>query len=250
MDKPKLYVLVGLSGSGKSTLAAQLAESNENTVIVSSDAIREELTGKIEDQSRNNEVFEIFYQRIRKNLEEGKNAIADATNLLIKSRLRILNTAPASTRFHSCHESGLLEHSLNVFHALTAKKTTGIWQKKLKDVADESLAICALLHDLCKTYFYITDYRNKKNEQGIWERVPYYTIDDKIPYGHGEKSVMMIEEYIKLLPVERYAIRWHMGWTEPKENYNALGIAMEKYPLILALHEADLEATYLMEEKQ
>lgn len=91
MDKPKLYVLVGLSGSGKSTLAAQLAESNENTVIVSSDAIREELTGKIEDQSRNNEVFEIFHQRIRKNLEEGKNAIADATNLLIKSRLRILN---------------------------------------------------------------------------------------------------------------------------------------------------------------
>ena len=64
--KPKLYVLVGLSGSGKSTLAAQLAESDENTVIVSSDAIREELTGKIEDQSRNNEVFEIFHQRIRK----------------------------------------------------------------------------------------------------------------------------------------------------------------------------------------
>lgn len=159
-------------------------------------------------------------------------------------------TAPASTRFHSCHESGLLEHSLNVFHALTAKKTTGIWQEKLKDVAYESLAICALLHDLCKTYFYTTDYRNKKNEQGIWERVPYYTIDDKIPYGHGEKSVMMIEEYIKLLSVERYAIRWHMGWTEPKENYNALGTAMEKYPLILALHEADLEATYLMEGKQ
>lgn len=87
MDKPKLYVLVGLSGSGKSTLAAQLAESNENTVIVSSDAIREELTGKIEDQSRNNEVFEIFHQRIRKNLEEGKNTIADATNLLIKSQI-------------------------------------------------------------------------------------------------------------------------------------------------------------------
>ena len=79
MDKPKLYVLVGLSGSGKSTLAAQ---RDANTVIVSSDAIREELTGEIEDQSRNNEVFEIFHQRIRKNLEEGKNAIADATNLL------------------------------------------------------------------------------------------------------------------------------------------------------------------------
>ena len=89
MDKPKLYVLVGLSGSGKSTLADELWRRDR--VIVSSDAIREELTGKVEDQSRNNEVFEIFLQRIRKNLEEGKNVIADATNLLIKSRLTILN---------------------------------------------------------------------------------------------------------------------------------------------------------------
>ena len=46
MDKPRLYVLVGLSGSGKSTLAAQLAENDKNTIVVSSDAIREELTGK------------------------------------------------------------------------------------------------------------------------------------------------------------------------------------------------------------
>ena len=77
-----------------------------------------------------------------------------------------------------------------------------------------------------------------------------YDYNAKDLWLHGEKSVMMIEEYIKLLSVERYAIRWHMGWTEPKENYNTLGTAMEKYPLILALHEADLEATYLMEEKQ
>lgn len=90
MDKPKLYVLVGLSGSGKSTLADELHYGGK--VIVSSDAIREELTGKVEDQSKNNEVFEIFHQRIRKNLEEGKSVIADATNLMIKSRLAILNT--------------------------------------------------------------------------------------------------------------------------------------------------------------
>lgn len=112
------------------------------------------------------------------------------------------------------------------------------------------MIISALLHDLCKTYFYVVDYRNKKNDAGVWEKVPYYTVDDKIPYGHGEKSVMMIEEYIKLTPTERYAIRWHMGWSEPKESYNALGTAMGKYPLVLALHEADQEATYLLEKEE
>ena len=159
-------------------------------------------------------------------------------------------TAPASTRFHSCHEGGLLEHSLNVYKCLKEKENNIMWAEVYKDIPEESLIICALLHDLCKSYFYTVEYRNKKNEEtGVWEKVPFYTIDDKVPYGHGEKSVMMIEEYIKLTPVERYSIRWHMGWSEPKENYNALGKAMGKYPLVLALHEADQEATYLLEEE-
>ena len=158
--------------------------------------------------------------------------------------------APASTRFHSCHESGLLEHSLNVYKCLKEKRSNIIWKEPLEKIPEESLIISALLHDLCKTYFYVVDYRNKKNDAGVWEKVPYYTVDDKIPYGHGEKSVMMIEEYIKLTPTERYAIRWHMGWSEPKESYNALGAAMGKYPLVLALHEADQEATYLLEKEE
>lgn len=158
--------------------------------------------------------------------------------------------APASTRFHSCHEGGLLEHSLNVYKCLKGKRGNTIWKEHLEKIPEESLIISALLHDLCKTYFYVVDYRNKKNDAGVWEKVPYYTVIDKIPYGHGEKSVMMIEEYIKLTPTERYAIRWHMGWSEPKESYNALGVAMGKYPLVLALHEADQEATYLLEKEE
>ena len=158
--------------------------------------------------------------------------------------------APASTRFHSCHEGGLLEHSLNVYKCLKEKENNPTWSKVLESIPKDSLIIVALLHDLCKTYFYVVDYRNKKNEDGVWERVPYYTVDDKVPYGHGEKSVMMIEEYIKLTTVERYAIRWHMGWSEPKENYNTLGKAMGRYPLVLALHEADQEATYLLEKEE
>lgn len=157
-------------------------------------------------------------------------------------------TAPASTRFHSCHEGGLLEHSLNVYDCLTAKRHNPIWKPIFDDIPESSLIIVALLHDLCKTYFYTVEMRNKKID-GVWEQVPFYTIDDKIPYGHGEKSVMMIEEFIKLLPYERYSIRFHMGWTEPKELYNTLGKVFSKYPLSIALHEADQEATYLLEEE-
>lgn len=170
-------------------------------------------------------------------------------------------TAPASTRFHNCHEGGLLEHSLNVYDCLCAKKASGIWQSVLDQIPEESLILIPLLHDLCKTYTYETEYKNKKvysdhgkksdsNGRFDWETVPGFTVNDRFPYGHGEKSVMMIEQFIKLSPAERYAIRWHMGFTEPKENWNTLSAALRVYPLILAVHEADLEATYLIEKDE
>ena len=149
--------------------------------------------------------------------------------------------APASTRFHGDHEGGLVEHSIKVYEILKHKVETNIEPIK---VSEESLIIIALLHDLCKANFYKVDYRNAKNALGVWEKVPYYTVDDTIPYGHGEKSVMMITEYMKLTPEEKYCIRWHMGFTEPKEQYTTLGLAYKKYPLALLTHEADLEATY------
>ena len=148
--------------------------------------------------------------------------------------------APASTRYHGDHEGGLAEHSYKVYEILKEK----IALKKM-DIPEETIIITALLHDICKTNFYKTDYRNAKNSLGVWEKVPYYTIEDTIPYGHGEKSVMMLTEYIKLTNEEKYAIRWHMGFSEPKELYSTLGQAFTKYPFALLLHEADLEATYL-----
>ncbi len=149
--------------------------------------------------------------------------------------------APASTRYHGAYEGGLLEHSLNVYKIL---------YEKIKNapidinVSNDSLIIIALLHDICKVNFYKVDYRNVKNTLGVWEKVPYYTVEDTIPYGHGEKSVMMISEYIKLTVEEKYCIRWHMGFSEPKELYSTLGQAYRKYPLALLLHESDLETTY------
>ena len=152
--------------------------------------------------------------------------------------------APASTRYHGSYEGGLLEHSMKVYEILKEKlKHTPIEL----EIPEDTIIISALLHDICKVNFYKVDYRNAKNAKGEWEKVPYYTIEDTIPYGHGEKSVMMLSEYIKLTPDEKYSIRWHMGFTEPKESYGTLGQAFKKYPLALLLHEADLEATYFFD---
>lgn len=167
-----------------------------------------------------------------------RDGIEDLIQFLEKSDFY---KAPASTRFHGSYECGLLEHSMKVYEILKYKVKNSVLDL---NVSDDTLIIIALLHDICKANFYKVDYRNAKNERGEWEKVPYYTVDDTIPYGHGEKSVMMITEYMKLTVEEKYCIRWHMGFTEPKEVYNTLGQAFKKFPLALILHEADLEATY------
>lgn len=148
-------------------------------------------------------------------------------------------TAPASTKFHNSFEGGLLQHSLNVYEALQ----TLVGNKWNED----TIRIVALLHDICKVNLYKVDYRNKKDETGQWVKEPYYTTDDLMPLGHGEKSVMIISEFIKLTKEELYAIRWHMGGYEPKENYNYIAKAYEKYPLAVYTHMADLMATYILE---
>ncbi len=157
-------------------------------------------------------------------------------------------TAPASTRFHGNYEGGLLEHSLNVYDCLVdimkrprIKETYGI------EYSEESIAIAALLHDLCKINFYNVSFRNVKNEMGKWESVPFYTIDDALPYGHGEKSVYIISGYMRLSRDEAFAIRYHMGFSADKENHGNVGKAMEMFPLAFFLNCADSEAAYYVE---
>lgn len=176
-------------------------------------------------------------------------------------------TAPASTQFHLACEGGLLQHSLNVYDCLIEKKNSPVWKKILEGIPDESLIVMALLHDLCKVNFYIQGTKNQKTydpekvaaAEGwqvkhdgmgdyIWETVLRYEIDDKMPLGHGEKSVMLINCFMKLKADEIFAIRWHMGFSEEKSQYKAVGEAMEKYPIVLALYEADLEASKLLED--
>lgn len=156
-------------------------------------------------------------------------------------------TAPASTRFHGNYAGGLLEHSLNVYDCLKAYLARDrVREVYHMDYPAESVAVCALLHDLCKMNFYTVDYRNSKNAEGKWEKVPYYRVEDRLPYGHGEKSVFMIQFFMHLRKEEAMAIRWHMGFSGP-EDPNTIGRALEQYPLAFALYTADMEASYFME---
>ncbi|MGI5888503.1 MAG: hydrolase [Oscillospiraceae bacterium] len=153
--------------------------------------------------------------------------------------------APASSRYHLACREGLVMHSLNVYDAMKARN-----DRDPQPENEESLTLVSLLHDLCKAEFYRESTRNRKNEKtGQWEKVPCYVIEDKFPYGHGEKSVYLIERFVRLKPQEAIAIRWHMGGFDDsaRGGGSAVSQAFERYPLAVKLHLADIEATYLME---
>lgn len=152
-------------------------------------------------------------------------------------------TAPASSRFHGSYPGGLLEHSLNVYHEL---------HRMLKafpevECSEETAAIISLFHDLCKVNFYTTEQRNRKNEDGKWESYTAYKIQEKFVYGgHGSKSVFLLQNFMKLKPVEAVAIMNHMG---AFDNQN-VGSVYEKYPLAFLLHVADGSASYIIESTE
>lgn len=156
--------------------------------------------------------------------------------------------APASTRFHGSHEGGLLEHSLNVYHCMKEI----VQQAGLQDTySPETIAISALLHDVCKVNFYKKGFRNAKDEEsGQWYKKEVYEIDEKLPCGeHADKSIIIIQNFIHLEPEEILAIRAHMGgWdTAVKGGNGFVGKIFERSKLAVFLHFADMAATYLME---
>ena len=157
--------------------------------------------------------------------------------------------APASARFHGSYEGGLLEHSLNVYDCLKDYLS----RNRVKEIYnlsynEESIAIVALLHDLCKINCYKKGTRNVK-ENGQWIQVPTFEYNDTLPYGHGEKSVYMISGYMRLTREEAFAIRYHMGFSGNEDTRN-VGATFEMFPLAFALSTADMEATYFIEGKK
>ena len=157
-------------------------------------------------------------------------------------------TAPASARYHGAFEGGLCEHSVNVYHCLAAYlERERVQELYGMEYSPESVALVSLLHDACKIGCYKKSFRNVKNDAtGQWEKVPTDTYDDPLPYGHGEKSVSIVNGFVRLSREEAMAIRWHMGFSGPEDN-RTVGQALQKYPLAFALAVADMEASYFLE---
>ena len=156
-------------------------------------------------------------------------------------------TAPCSTKFHLAEKGGLCQHSMNVYDRLIRLCADEYGEENMNM---ESITICALFHDVCKCCYYKESMRNVK-ENGVWVEKPYYTIEDTLPYGHGEKSVYIINGYMRLTREEAMAINWHMGGFDPRAQAysNSYSEAYSRFPLAVLTHIADLQATYLDENR-
>lgn len=191
--------------------------------------------------SAKEEFIEIYRENIRR---EGADKLLE----YLMSPSSDFFTAPASTRYHGAYEGGLVEHSLNVYECLCdylarerVQELYGI------ETSEETVAIVSLLHDICKMNFYKKSFRNVKDENGVWNKVPTYEIDDRLPYGHGEKSVYIVSGFMRLTREEAFAIRYHMGFSGNEEARD-VGKAFEMFPLAFALSTADMEASYFLED--
>ena len=171
--------------------------------------------------------------------------------------------APASSKYHLCEPGGLCQHSINVYERLKLFLSSEYGNECPYD--DETIAVVSLLHDICKCNYYSLSWKNQKTYDSekvrsapsysvkhdaagdfIWETVPSYIIEEKLIFGHGEKSVFVIMNCMSLSVEEAQAIRYHMGAWNSEEARN-FGNACERNPLVFFLHMSDSAATFLDE---
>ena len=152
--------------------------------------------------------------------------------------------APASKRHHGANPGGLAEHSINVFRRLLRLNTEEEKRQQFPQYDLETVAICGLLHDLCK----IDAYRLTEGQQGK----PEYQLTKNFPAGHGEKSVILILQFMHLTQEEILAIRWHMGQYDfyAKGGGYDLDNAFRQSKLAVMLHIADMMATHFDEREE
>lgn len=151
-------------------------------------------------------------------------------------------TAPASARYHGSYPGGLLEHSLNVYNCMMDQaRLHGL----LGEYSSETIALVSLMHDLCKVNLYKKGFRNVKDENGKWYQKDVYEYDELFPVGHGEKSVIILQMFLKLSTDEVMAIRAHMGGFDTSQR--VVGDIFNKSKLAVLLHIADMTATYMIE---
>jgi len=152
-------------------------------------------------------------------------------------------TAPASTKFHSNFEGGLAEHSNNVVELFKEKN-----ERFSLGLSDESIYIAGYAHDLCKCNIYHKGLKLKKDPvTNKWIAYETYVTEDLVPLGHGEKSLAIIQQFIKLSLEESLMIRWHMGAYVGKDDLPNFRKATELYKSVSAFYHADDEASAFLE---
>lgn len=202
-----------------------------------------------EDQITSNK--EQFINLIRSIERDGSN-VEGLINKLCSSDFF---NAPASTKYHGAFKGGLCRHCLDVYIVLK-----NLVMSNNLDIQDESLIVCALLHDFSKMNLYETTYVNKKvySENGSksdnagrfdWVSEPGYKtvpVQERFIYGnHEETSEFMARQFIPLTIEESVSILYHhggMGYDSTKADISNI---YSRYPLALMLHLADMTCAYL-----
>lgn len=174
-------------------------------------------------------------------------------------------TAPASTKYHLSVEGGLCQHSLNVYDRMVLLCNTYFEKEPSDDNVYngantdeegafdmENIAMVALFHDICKANCYVRDFKNVKVD-GKWEQQEYWKWDEQFVYGHGSKSVYILQQFMRLPIDEALAIRFHMGGKEdPLTDMSERQYAQvyEKSKFAVILHLADSMAAWLDEYEE
>lgn len=149
--------------------------------------------------------------------------------------------APASTKYHGAFPGGLAAHSVEV-----AEETLRLLDMHGAPDLRGSAVLCALVHDVCKTNYYKEGTKRQKGLDGEWHDMRTYSVQDKLPLGHAEKSIYLVQRYMSLSEKEAVAIRWHMGAYCDQQQYSAMGQAFDTNPLALFLHLADMIDAHYM----
>lgn len=198
----------------------------------------QEIMSKEELEEQKEMILDLLRSTERDGIDKLADYLSDSTDFF---------TAPASTRFHNNFSGGLAQHCLNVYENFKS-----LLENKGIEMSEDSIIICALLHDLCKCNTYVVETRNRKNEQGQWEKYNIWATnkDVDIPLPHSSRSIAIIRKFIKLSIKEELTIFYHMGpyGGEDYEYRNMLKAANEKYPQTVLFYVADTIASYLDEE--
>lgn len=192
--------------------------------------------GEIEEQKEM--ILDLLKSTEREGIDKLADYLTESTDFF---------TAPASTKFHNNFRGGLAQHCLNVYENFKS-----LLEIKGVEMQEDSIIICALLHDLCKCNTYVVETRNRKNDQGQWEKYNIWVTnkDVEIPLPHASRSIAIIRKFIKLSIKEELTIFYHMGpyGGEDFEYKNMLKAANEKYPQTVLFYVADTISSYLDEE--